>query len=210
MKKSIIFLLSCVFGVLSISCYSFLTHHSMTTPPKSVSAFSLQKAPLNSIKGKVISLSGDVNWLSRTATQSASLENPRIIQQGEELSTGENGTITVDFPSFANLSLSSDSHVSMIQLLPTNFVFNQYKGTIVYDSLGKTTVSVISPSLLTNLKKGTIEVSTDQDTTTTTVTAQKGTATVAYEDSNNQSNVITILEGQQFIFDTSLRQGSLQ
>src|SRR5690349_3462927 len=66
------------------------TTHITPTP----FSFSTENAPSQTLKATVISSTGDVQWQSRTATESAPLTTS-ILQQGEQLSIGENGKVAL-------------------------------------------------------------------------------------------------------------------
>lgn len=170
--------------------------------------FSLDKAPSESLQGEVASISGKVNWLSRIAVKPVSIKSSRRIQQGEELSTSNNGHAIVRIQKDALITLSPNSHINFIQLLPINFVFAQDKGSISYQSDGQA-VSVISHGLDTAISRGWAIIVVDPVDDTVTISVTRGFVTVGYEDEQNNSNVVTVNAGQQFNFDYTTKTGSI-
>src|SRR6185437_11369459 len=112
--------------------------------PSVTTKFSLKNAPSESLRGTITSMSGDVNWLSRTDAKSTQLKTKQTVQQGEEVSTGNNGKAVINIKNTAVLAIQPNSHISIIQLLPQNFVFVQDKGTVDYGNAVKYPTTVRS------------------------------------------------------------------
>ena len=83
-----------------------------------ISRFSLEKAPSESLVGTISGINGDVEYESRTATESAKINSPVEVQQGESLSTGDNGKVILNFKDAADITIDSSSGVDIIQTLP--------------------------------------------------------------------------------------------
>jgi hypothetical protein len=178
--------------------------------PPLATAFSLQNAPKESLQGEIVSLSGDVAWQSRVATQPAQLKTPRKVQQGENIVTKSNGKVTMTFLNTVTLNMLSDSEVDFIQTLPANMVLVQQSGTTTYTVFGKVPVSVRAQDLLVQQSRGAMNVSVDKDAATVTVRATDGNATAAYTNADNTSVVVPITTGQSFVFDDTSLTGVIQ
>ncbi len=213
MKSIVIFLLFLIVGLLATAGYkywSYNQHVSTLSNSELTTKFSLNNAPTNSLKGKIASMSGTVNWLSRVAKKPVQLRFPRSVQQGEELGTAKNGSAAIVIQNAEAILLSPNSHVNFIQLLPINLVIAQDKGMVVYQNTGQSAMSIDTLDLITTVNKGGAKILVDPITNRVTVMVQKGSATVGYEDFQNNSNVITVGVGKEFVFDDSTRTGVIE
>ncbi|MGH7203177.1 MAG: hypothetical protein ACREHC_01895 [Candidatus Levyibacteriota bacterium] len=212
MKRVLLFISLFIIGF--VFAIAFMHIHQQQTTQKiaeraKTSAFSLERAPTDSLQGKIATLSGTVNWQSRVATQPAQIKKPRIIQQGEELRTGKDGTVSVQMHDGPLLTLLPNSHVNFIQTLPSSMVITQDQGTVTYRTSGKA-VSIESLSLLTILHDGMMTVSVDQTVDTARIDVTNGNTTEAFNDSNNLSNVIPVTSGHAFLFSDDTLTGSVE
>lgn len=213
MKAVLLFLVFFLAGIAVILSYQYLLPSQFHFPmlkPAITTKFSLANAPSNSIRGTIASMSGTINWLSRTADKPVTITSKRTIQQGEDLSTGQNGKAAVNIHNTALVSLSPNTHVSFIELLPQNFVINQVKGSVIYETTIQVPVSIVTNDLLTVANNGIFSITYNPDSSTVSVYVGRGVATEGYEDSQNNSNVVPLSEGQTYIFNTTTRQGSVQ
>ncbi len=154
-------------------------------------------------------MSGTVTWLSLDATKPAQIHATDVIQQGETLSTGENGEVVVTIKNEAAISFSPNTDVNFIQLLPINLVLVQNDGAVTYQNSIQAPISVRSFDLVTLITQGIVAISADQKNKTVTITVQKGVATEGYKDVEDDSKVITLNAGEQFTFDDMTRQGTV-
>lgn len=169
------------------------------------SRFSLEKAPSQSLVGKIISMSGDIEYEKRLATQSAKISSPIDIQQGESLSTGTDGKIILSFDKTVEVYILSDTTVNVIQTLPLDIVFNQTSGISQYKKLADIPVTIRSHHLLIE-NKGDITVSIDKIKPIISVTINSGSVTIAYNNLGNISKVLTVDEGKTIIFNDTTRK----
>ena len=102
---------------------------SRTTPPLHT-RFSLSEAPADSLRATITRLSGEVTWESRTASSASPLTAPRILQQGEILTTGQSGTASLTLADTCSITLSPDTELNLIQTLPANIVLEIPLGKI--------------------------------------------------------------------------------
>ncbi len=153
---------------------------------------------------------GDVKWQSRTATEPAQLTvTAQTIQQGERLVSGDNGHAQIDFDSIGTVSMSPNSDLSIIQTLPINFVFLQSSGTVDYTVSGKTPFSIRDNHLIIFVQTGIISVINKKDSSIISIVVAKGTATVAFNNLQYESQRVELKEGDTYVFDDSLRIGSV-
>ena len=161
MKKLLIFFIFLLIGiVLGSICYIWKSNqtNSNIERVKKEPRFSIEKAPKNSEVGTIQSMSGTIRWGSRIAiaTEGAQITQPVPIQQGEELMSGDDGSAVVSYQNGLTISLSPNSHISFIQMLPANFVLNQLEGTIEYQKNNSTPLAIRTLHLLTQMDNGDI------------------------------------------------------
>jgi hypothetical protein len=171
------------------------------------SLFSLEKAPADSLIGEIASISGKVAWQSRIAPVSILINAPLKLQQGEEVDTYSDGNATINFPKIATMSASFNTQLSFIQTLPENFVVWQKQGLADYNKNGEVQISVVALDLLINLDLGQCSILVDKDTAKVTVSVKTGLATVAFNDSDNNTNVVSLKTGDQYVFDDNTKTG---
>ncbi len=149
-------------------------------------------------------MSGDIGWESRIATTPAKIEKPQTIQQGEKIITGENSSVILNFPQTADIDIGSDTQLEIVQTLPNSFVFRQTNGAASYEKTGESPVAVRISYLIISLVSDKITVSLDEENQTVTVESN-GVATVAYNDIDYITNMITLKKNQTFVFDIATR-----
>lgn len=210
-----LFFFAFIVGLIAAFIYSYWKTNkvTITSTKKSVekkSGFSIDEAPKNSIKGTIESMLGIVKWESRIATAPSEIIKPVTISQGEVLETDKNGEATITFKNIASITLSSESKISITQTLPINFVFDQKQGSITYEKLGETPISVRALHLLTKINYGKIILSIDKETGEITINAKKGSAQIGFNDINNVSTVKDIQEGEKVIYNDDTRETSTE
>jgi len=212
MKNILLFFAALVIGIVLVICCQILRQTIIhPVAPLRKTQFSLGTAPSDSLRGSVLSFSGSVGWESRTATPMTKLAKKRIIQQGEALETKDDGSVRVQFPNTATLDLSSDTHIDFAQTLPINLVLGQTKGTTTYTKAeNRIPLSIRALDLLINIASGSSQIIVDPDQNLVTVNVTSGQATAAYDDTKYISHVITIPQGQQFVFDDGGRGYTLE
>ncbi len=181
----------------------------LTKQKSTQTSFSLQKAPTESLQGKIATFSGIIKWQSRMATEAARVNLPTFIQQGEQIETDYTGKLTIEFPGVSLIKISPDSQINFAQTLPANIVLVQSKGSVQYQKLGKENISARVLHLLIQQTSGDMIVSISKDKPHITINIKKGEATIAYNDAENISQEVTINEGKQLIFNDLTREITL-
>jgi hypothetical protein len=216
MKKIILFLIPFLITIAVVVFYFKLTQkiNNLRLPvfPSvslsdliKLSRFSLDKAPSQSLVGTIISMSGDVEYEARMATEAAKINSPIDVQQGESLLTGVNGKLILNFDKAVEIDISSDTSIGIIQTLPANVVFFQSMGSTEYKKLANIPVSIRSKHLLIE-NNGDITVTIDKVKPIITVVVNSGSATFAYNNLNNISKVWTVESGKTLIFNDGTRR----
>lgn len=172
--------------------------------------FSIEKAPSQSLVGKVTFISGNVAWQSRAANFATLITSPVTLQQGEKINAQNNGKATVNFPQAVTITLSANTQLNFIQTLPANFVVDQAQGLSAYEKNGTVPISVRALDLLLNIETGTCSVSVDKDTANIVITVNSGSAVVAFNDTNNVTNILTIHGGNEYIFNNNTKLGKIR
>lgn len=179
----------------------------MTPTISEESRFSIKEPPKDSKKGMVESMTGEVKWTSRVATEEAALDKPIQIQQGENLETGEEGEVVVKFTDIGIVKMFSKSEVSFIQTLPANFVFSQTKGSVIYSGEGQMPISIRTFHLLTVITQGVVELSISENEPIINIVVKKGKIKVAFNNLKYESQVLELREGEAYIFNDEKLQG---
>jgi len=183
---------------------SIFTTPSVTPIP----TFSLERAPSESLRGEIVSLSGDIQWQSRIATEAAKIDKPISLQQGEDVSTGTDGKLVFDFNNAVNVSMAKNTDVGIVQTLPENIVFSQTTGNVVYQKTGTFPVSIRCKNLLVNVDEGQVNVVVnDINPNLITVLVNKGSTTVAYNSRTFVAVKKVIKEGKRFVFNNYTKTG---
>lgn len=169
------------------------------------SNFSLVNAPSESLRGNITYMTGDTKWESRIATEAAVITKPVTVQQGESLETGIDGEINLTFDKAAWIYMAPDTSLGVVQTLPADLVFSQNNGSVEYKKLAALPLTVRVLHLLIE-NGGDIKVSIDKDLPVITTEIVSGSATFAYNDINNTSQVLTLKTGQKFVFNDDTRQ----
>lgn len=170
-----------------------------------LSRFSLEKAPSASLVGTITLMEGEVMHEERLATESAKITTPIPIQQGESLLTGVDGKIILTFEKAAEVNMFPETSVNIIQTLPANLVFYQTKGTATYIKLANIPVSIRTRRLLIE-NYGDITITMDKIEPVITITVNSGSATFAYNNLDNISQVLTVNEQKTLTFNEGMRK----
>lgn len=213
MKKLLIFLVFLFIGIiLGSTCYIWKNNQTNDDIErvKKEPRFSVDEAPKNSEKGTIQTMTGTIKWQSRIATEASQIIQPVPIQQGDELISGEDGSAVVNYLSGLTISLSPDSHISVVQTLPTNFVFNQINGTIEYQKDSPISLGVRSLHLLAQIDNGSVQIVTDEKAMTVEITVKRGSVRIAFNDLENISNVVSLSQGDRYLFDDEKRRGNIE
>lgn len=216
MKNAVFFLLFLLVGLGLIIGFFLIKQNSnfskiqniipLGIPTPTTTKFSLENAPSNSISGNITNLSGDVSWQSRIATEGATIKNPQSIQQGEDLATGKDGKVNLEFTGYLNIEISPQTELGIIQTLPVNFVFSQNQGIVKYTNLGNSPISVRSQNLLINIESGNSTISIDPLRPYIYISVNAGSTTVGFNNSQNVTKIYNIASGKEGVYNYNLRR----
>jgi len=182
----------------------------VATITKKTSNFSLEEAPSESLRGEITSMTGDVTFLGRTATEAAKLASGSgVVQQGENYITGDKSTLSINFDKAISIDMLEKTEVDIIQTLPATIVFSQVAGTADYKMATSSSVAIRTSYLLTQLN-GEAVISRNPDKPIVTVNMKSGNAVLAYNDLKFVSHEVMILGGHNFTFNYGTRRGVLK
>jgi hypothetical protein len=170
-----------------------------------VTPFSLKDAPSESLKAKLEILTNDVLFEDRTATESSKITASAEVEQGERVETDKTGKAKISFPNVLDLDIFENSSISVLQTLPVNLVFSLNKGALKAEKKGQNTVSVRAKHLLINVN-GSVTIVIDDKKPTITIEVTDGSAILAYNNLNYDTQSLTLLKGRKVIFNDSSRK----
>ena len=174
-----------------------------TTPTKT--PFSLEEAPVRSLRATIATMSGHLLWESRIATQPAQLSpEVKTLQQGERIIASDSGNITLNFDLVGEITLFPNSDIQLVQTLPVNLVFNQNTGRVEYQAFGNQ-FTVRLHRLLVSFANANIQSSISELTGEIIVTVNRGTVIAAFNDENFVSQKVTLMENDRLIFNNEKR-----
>lgn len=189
---------------------AFTQQGTVKTPISEAVPFSLDTPPKNSFRGIIEKREGVIYFESRSATQEAILSEIRPVLQGERYRTDENATMTISYPSRLKLTIDEATTLSIIQTIPANFTFVQTTGMTRYEKIDKAIpVGIRALRLLISQKEGLADISLDTENGQVLVTVVRGLVTVAFNDLELVSNVVTLSEGDSYTFDDATRTGEI-
>jgi hypothetical protein len=209
MKNILIFVAYFLLGIFLIFSFRQLTEtinfHELNSPLPQFS-FSLDTPPSQSLQGAITSLSGEVEWQSRVATEPAKITKPRQVQQGEGVKTLESGQAMIVFPDIAGIAVYPKTEINIIQTLPSNILIGQNNGAADYKKLNGNHLSVRSQNLLVKINQGEIMISVDENKPYITVNVITGSVTVVYNDINFITKLVDVSPGESLLFRTDTKR----
>jgi|WetSurMetagenome_2_1015567.scaffolds.fasta_scaffold42147_4 hypothetical protein len=172
-------------------------------------SFSPKNAPTDSLKGQITNMTGWIDWQGRTATESTRISSPITIQQGENLQTKENSSLSLTFLEVGTVEMSEKTEIDIIQTLPSNIVFLQASGSAKYTKTGSDPITIRAKKLIASME-GELAVSVDEEKPLVTLTQKSGSTTIAFNDLKYVSHLLKISEGQTYTFNYGTRKGVLK
>jgi hypothetical protein len=211
MKNLVMFLLYVLLGVFIVISYKkviqALSSQEFKTP-LATSSFSLENAPSESMRATIVSLSGEVGWQSRIATQPARITEPIQIQQGEKILTKEDGLVKMVFTKKANIIINPNTEIDLIQTLPWNILVEQNTGIAEYMVMSGA-LNVRSHGILIQIKAGNASLSVSKNYQYITVDVEEGSIIAGYNDVNYVTQVVYAQAGEKLIYRTDTENASL-
>ena len=172
-------------------------------------SFSPENAPTDSLKAQITKMTGWVDWQGRTATEATRISSPITIQQGENLQTKEDSSLSLIFPEAGTVVMSEKTEMDIIQTLPSNIVFLQASGAAEYTKIGSDPITIRAKKLIASIE-GELAVSIDEERPWVTLSQKSGSSVVAFNDLKYVSHLLKISEGQTYTFNYGTRKGVLK
>jgi hypothetical protein len=208
MRSPILFLIFFLIGVLASLVYKT----ALTRPNQPVTGiiqtitrptFDIANPPPQSINGEIIQMSGDIFWQGRTATKESELKQKIMIKQGEMIRTGENASLSINFPNLTQIKIYPSSQIEVIQSLRENFVANLTTGQAEFTKTGVSPVSIRALHLLVNQNSGKLTITITESKISLNIT--EGAVTLAYNDTFLKSHVLTLNSPNKISFNDKSR-----
>ncbi len=173
-------------------------------------SYSFDSPPAKTFIGKITSQSGDIQWLSRSATEAAVLTADKLLQ-GEEVTTGKTGRMQLEFVDVLRVSVNPNTYLTLIQALPSNIVFEQKSGSVGYEKIGTVSVAIRSFHLLTQIESGSILLAIDELKPIITISVlQGGKVTLGFNDSERITTVQKLEAGDIATFNEETRKLTIE
>jgi hypothetical protein len=210
MKSLFLFLVFFLFGIVIVVSYKLLAKSPgkpITNIVKTISKpeFSIAEAPSESIKGKITSMTGGVQWQSRTANEFSETNSQISLQQGEAIQTEETGNVAAEFPNAASIIVNPKTEIDFIQTLPSSILFNIASGSAEIKKLSDKPISERAMHLLIKQNDGEVEIAIDKDKSIVNLHVVSGSITVSYNDLSLNSSVTNFKDGQNVSFNDLTR-----
>lgn len=210
-KYLVLFVVFFVIGFSAILGYRLVTtrtNEPITNIINNIAkpGFSIKDAPSDSVRGTIKEMSGDIGWVSRIATEAAKITSPQTLQQGEEIQTGETGTLVAEFPNESSIKILPKTQVDFVQTLPVDFVASIASGSATFTKLSDGPVSIRAMHLLIRQNSGEVNIGVDTDNSLVNINILSGSIRVAYNDLNLNSQVVDFSSGKRITFNDTTRR----
>lgn len=204
-------------ALISVFTAFYLTHKYLrvnNTPPTridtnlsqiSVTPFSLLAAPSKSYRGKLTIISDDVLWQDRVATESSVVKENITIQQGEKIETNKNGNAQIVFENILKIEMYPSSSLNIIQTLPGHMVISIDYGKLSLNTTNNSVTAVRVYHLLIELN-GRADIDIEDQPPIVKLKVLSGSATLAYNDLDFNTQTLKVEGGEIIEFDDSTRK----
>ena len=160
--------------------------------------------PKGAVTATITNITGMVKKQGRHDEKFQPITKDTTLLEGESVAL-ELGSTTVQFDASVSADLTSYSQLDFVTALPNNMVVRQPNGQITYTVTGSIPpFSIRALGLLVQCSdSATVTVTTDAKGQSVQVSARRGKATLAYSDSNDDTQVVTLTQGQSAYYDYS-------
>ncbi len=151
-----------------------------------------------------VNITGNVAKLGRTDKEFQNLtKQTTTLLQGESLATKPGGSAVVTLNNIVTISLRPNTELDYLNGLADAIVLRQPSGTVTYTTIaGSKPISIRSFGLLTQIPEQTkVTITTSQSEQTVTVVVISGTATLAYSDQDDITQILKLTKGQSAFYD---------
>ncbi len=178
-------------GLTGVFLFRYLQVRSSPAFIPQSSTFELQP-PAQATTATLSQSQGEVEQLTREVDEYQEATPGGSIRQGEAIAT-KRGSATITLDTLGRISMGSKAEISLVNLIPEALMFRQKSGTISYEVNSVHPFSIRAlHTLLTLAGDGTISV----DEPIVNIRLTKGTAKLALVDTENNTNIWNLVEGQ--------------
>lgn len=189
-------------GILTFRYFQVKNSPAFAPQP---SSFTLSP-PSQAITAALSESAGVVEQFTREADDYQEATPGGAIRQGESIAT-KRGSAVIALDTLGSVSMGDNSEMSFVSLIPTSLVVWQKSGTVAYEVNASDPFSIRALHALITLSG---DASLAIDGTDILFRVTKGTAKLALVDTDNNTNVWNIVEGQRAIVDDEARSVRLR
>lgn len=206
MKRA--FLISFVIGFIiffGLRILQVRLHHEPQFAPQPIS-FQFQP-PTNSLAAQIIMVTGDVTKVPLNSTNSATLKVNDSVLAGEPISVGSHSDLNLKITNFLQATASAETSLSLVSGNPKSLLLQQSNGSAEYQTLSSDVpVSIRTLHFLIVFTNGQIKVTTNQQTNKVTVSLTTGSAKIAWEDQNLNSQLLNLLPLKSYTLNDNTKK----
>lgn len=194
-----------ILGFAGVFAYRYIQVQRTSEFIPTESTFSLEP-PKSAVTGTLKLTNGEVLQKTRIAEDFGEATAGGSILQGESIAT-KKGSASLVFEDIGSLFVGNNTEVAAVNLVPQENVFQQKSGTIQYESGLLYPISVRALHALCEIN-GSTTISILGASITVRVTS--GSAKLALVDTNNNTKVWNLSEGQLATINDSTRRVSVR
>ena len=208
MKHTLLILAAFAIGFTGVAAYGFFRTQTAQPPtvvtgtiPTLQPTFALTP-PSEAVSGMLTQTTGHVLKLSRTDSDFKEASAGAVILTGESLATKDQSAATATVSGILTVSLGQNAEVAFANMYPSNFVLLQKSGQAEYRIFSP--ISVRALHTLIGLEPGNFTITIINTDLSVTVTS--GSATIALVDTDNNTHIWNLSQGERANIDDATRQ----
>lgn len=160
--------------------------------------------PSGAVSGTILNIKGQVKKQGRDDDNFKPIGTAVQFIQGESLAT-ETGSAIISFSNFFSATVSGNTEIAFIDGMPQEFLLQQKSGKVTYELLDETkSISIRSLHALIQIS-GKATVTSDSDNQTTIVEMQFGNGKIGMNDTDENTHVYQLAQGQKAMIDDTKR-----
>lgn len=208
MKNVVIWFFAFALGFIGVGLYGYIRTSSAANPviskttsvPIPAPTYALNP-PSEALSGMIVTETGTVKKLSRNETDYTEASAGAQILLGESIATDADSTTVASVSGMVTAYVDASSELVFANMFPSNFVLQQKNGRVTYDVYQPIAVRALHS--LISLNSGTYMIHIID--TDMSVTAISGSAKLAIVDTDNNTHVYDIGEGERLNIDDANR-----
>lgn len=208
MKNVVIWFFAFALGFIGVGLYGYIRTSSVANPviskttsvPIPAPTYALNP-PSEALSGMIVTETGTVKKLSRNETDYTEASAGARILLGESIATDADSTTVASVSGMVTAYVDASSELVFANMFPSNFVLQQKNGRVTYDVYQPIAVRALHS--LISLNSGTYMIHIID--TDMSVTAISGSAKLAIVDTDNNTHVYDIGEGERLNIDDANR-----